>query len=124
SFNVIPVQPVTETLVAWSGTAQYVAASQTFAPVVLHVTDAFGDAVAGASVTFAEAFYGWTEPCAQQGSCPPGPLLTTQTAQATSGLDGSATLTPLNTNGVAGRLLVMAATGTYTTLSFELDAHP
>lgn len=124
SFNVIPVQPSTEAFAAWSGTAQYVNASRGFAPVVLHVTDAFGNPVAGASVTFAEAFYGWTGPCAQQGSCPPGPLLATQTPQATSGLDGGVTLAPINTNGVAGRLLVMAVTGTDTTLSFELDAHP
>lgn len=123
-FQVIPVQPSTEALVAWSGTAQSIAACEAFAPVVLHVTDAFGDPVAGASVTFAEGFYGWTEPCAQQGSCPSGPLLASQTAQATSGLDGAVTLAPLNTNGVAGRLLVMAVTGTNTTLSFELDAHP
>jgi hypothetical protein len=124
SFSVIPVQPSTEALAAWSGTAQSVAASQAFAPVVLHVTDAFGDPVAGANVTFAEAFYGWTTPCAEPGNCPRAPLLATQTAQATSGLDGSVTLTPLNPNGVAGQLLVMAVTGTDTTLTFELDAHP
>jgi hypothetical protein len=124
NFSVIPVQPSTEALEAWSGTAQYVAASQTFTPVVLHVTDAFGDPVAGANVTFAQAFYGWTEKCAQQGSCPPGPLLATQSAQATSELDGGVTLTPMNTNGMAGRLLVMTVTGTDTTLSFELDVHP
>ena len=124
TFAVIPVQPATEELVAWSGTAQYVAADQAFAPVVLHVTDAFDDPVAGANVTFAEALYGWTDPCSQQGSCPPGPLLAKQTAQATSGLDGSVTLSPLDANGVAGRLLVMAVTGTDATLSFELDALP
>jgi hypothetical protein len=86
--------------------------------------DAFGDPVAGASVTFAEAFYGWTEPCAQQVSCPPGPLLGTATAQVTSGPDGLVTLTPLQPNGVPGQLLVMAVTGTDTTLNFELVAHP
>jgi hypothetical protein len=124
SLNVIPVQPSTEALVAWSGTAQDIAAGQAFAPVVLHVTDGFGDPVAGANVTFAEAFYGWTEPCAPQGSCPPGPLLATAAAQATSGMDGSVTLTPLQPADVPGQLLVMAVTGTGTTLSFELDAHP
>lgn len=124
SFNVIPVQPMTEGLVAWTGTTQYVAASQTFQPVVLHVTDAFGDPVAGAAVTFAEAFYGWTEPCPAQGGCPPAPLLAQATVQAVSGIDGSVTLTPPAANGEAGRLLVTAVTGTNTTLSFELDAHP
>ena len=124
SFNVIPVQPLTEALVGWSGTTQYVAASQAFQPVVLHVTDAFGDPVAGAAVTFAEALYGWTEPCGAQGACPPAPLLAQQSVEATSGIDGSVTLTPLAANGQAGRLQVMAVTGTNATLSFELDAHP
>jgi hypothetical protein len=124
TLSMVPVQPSTEALTAWSGTAQYVAASQIFAPVVLHVIDAFGDSVAGANVTFAEAYYGWTEPCALPGNCAPGPLLATQVTQAASGLDGSVTLTPLNPNGVAGKLLVMAVAGTDTTLSFELDAHP
>jgi hypothetical protein len=124
SFNVIPVQPSTEGLVAWSGTVQYVAASQAFSPVILHVVDGFGDPVAGASMTFAEAFYGWTETCAAAGSCPPAPLLAQQSVQATSGLDGSVMLAPLTMGGQAGRLLVMAAAGTSATLSFELDGHP
>jgi hypothetical protein len=47
--------------------------------------------------------------------------------QATSGIDGSVTLTPLSAGGLAGRVLVMAATGNSTlnsTLNFELDVHP
>jgi hypothetical protein len=101
-----------------------VAAGQTFAPVVLHVTDAFGNPVAGAGVLFAEAFYGWTQPCGVQGSCGPAPLIGQQMVQATSGLDGSVTLTPLNESGLAGQLEVTAITGTDTVLGFELDAHP
>jgi hypothetical protein len=124
SLNVIPVQPVTEALVGWSGTTQYVAAAQSFAPVVVHVVDAFGDPVAGKMVNFAEAFYGWTEPCPAEGNCPPAPLLGQQLVQAVSGFDGSATLVPLAANGLAGRLLVTASAGTNATLNFELDAHP
>lgn len=124
SLSVTPVQPATAGLVAWSGTAQYVGAGQAFAPVELRVVDAFGDPVAGATVTMAEAFYGWTEPCPSGTNCAPAPLLEQQMAQATSGLDGTVTLTPLPANGLAGRLLVTAVTGTSTTLSFELDAHP
>lgn len=124
SLNVIPVQPLTEGLVGWSGTTQYIQASQAFAPVVLHVVDAFGDPVAGAAVTFAEAFYGWTEVCPSGGDCAPAPLLAQQTVLTTSGIDGSVTLAPLQANAMAGRLLVTAVTVAGTTLNFELDAHP
>lgn len=123
-FQVIPVQPSTEGLVAWSGTQQYVAAGQGFAPVVLHVIDAFGNPVAGAAVTFEEAFFGWTGACPPQGSCPPAPQLAQAAVQATSGLDGSVTLTPLAPNGMAGRLKVTAVVGTSAVLNFEQDAHP
>jgi hypothetical protein len=44
--------------------------------------------------------------------------------QATSGVDGTVTLTPIAANGMAGRLLVTAVAGTNATLNFELDAHP
>jgi len=87
------------------------------------VTDAFGDPLAGATVTFAETLNGWTEPCPVQGVCAPAPILAQQTIQAISGIDGSVTLTPLSANDQAARLLVTAATGD-TTLNFELDAHP
>jgi len=124
SFHVIPVQLTTEKLVGWSGTAQYVAAGQTFAPMVLHVTDAFGDPVAGAEVTLAETFYGWTEPCGAQRSCGAAPVIAQQRVLAVSGLDGSVTKMPLSESSMAGRLVVMAITGTDTELEFELRAHP
>jgi hypothetical protein len=38
-------------------------------------------------------------------------------------MNGLATLTPLSGDGVAGRLLVLAATGD-ATLTFELEQHP
>jgi hypothetical protein len=122
-FTVTPVHPQDAALAPWSGTVQYISLSQPFAPVVLHVTDAFGDPLAGATVLFAETLDGWTEPCPAQGGCAAAPLLAQQMVQATSGIDGSVTLTPLSSQGLAARLLVMAATGD-TTLNFELDAHP
>ena len=124
AMQVIPVQPSTEGLIAWSGTQQYIPAGQSFAPVALHVIDAFGNAVAGATVTFEQAFWGWTEACPARGSCPPAPLLGQAAAQATSGLDGSVTLTPLVAYGMAGRLMVTAVVGTNAVMNFELDVHP
>ncbi|HTX42416.1 MAG TPA: IPT/TIG domain-containing protein [Acidobacteriaceae bacterium] len=124
NFTVTPVDPETAALVAWTGTEQYIPASQTFTPVVLHVTDAFGDPLAGAGVTIAETLYGWTEPCPNQGSCAPAPILAQQTVQAASALDGSVTFTPLSANGLAARLIVIASAGAASILNFELDAHP
>ena len=94
TFTVTPVHPESAALAPWSGTTQYIYASQTFAPVVLHVTDAFGNPLAGATVTFAETLDGWTEPCPTQGKCDPAPVLAQQSVQAISGIDGSVTLTP------------------------------
>ena len=118
-----PVHPEDAALAPWSGTVQYVSLSQGFAPVMLQVTDAFGNPLAGAAVLFAETLYGWTEPCPAQGRCAAAPVLGQQMVQAASGIDGSVTLTPLSPEGLAARLLVTAATGDET-LSFELDAHP
>lgn len=87
------------------------------------MTDAFGDPLAGAMVTFAEVLDGWIEPCPAQGDCAPPPVLAQQTVQAISGIDGSVTLTPLSANDQAARLLMTAATGD-AALNFELDAHP
>ncbi len=123
TFTVTPVDLQTVALAPWSGTSQYIAESQNFAPVVLHVTDAFGNPVAGAGVVFYETLDGWTEPCGIDGPCAPAPVLAQQTVQAISGLDGSVTLTPLSQNGLAGRLMVTAA-NSGGALNFELDAHP
>lgn len=124
NFTVTPVDPETAALVAWSGTAQYIPASQAFTPVELHIIDAFGDPLVGASVTIAETLYGWTEPCPNHGSCPLAPVLGQQTVQANSAIDGSVTLTPLSAGGLAARLMVTASAGTGSILNFELDAHP
>ncbi len=123
TFTVTPVHPETAALAAWSGTSQYIPASQAFAPVSMRVTDQFAHPLAGASVTFAEMLFGWTEPCSVQGTCPAPPVLSQQIVQTVSGIDGLVTLTPLSGKGQAARLLVMAATGN-ATLTFELDQHP
>jgi len=121
--TITPVHPLNAALAPWSGTVQYISASQNFAPLVLRVTDAFGHSLAGATVTFAETLDGWTEPCPTQGDCPSPPVLAQQVFETTSAVDGSVTLTPLSPNGQASRLLVGATTGN-ATLNFELDAHP
>lgn len=124
TFTIIPVHPETAVLAAWSGTVQYISRSESFAPLTLLVTDAFGHPLAGATVTFAEKLVAWTAPCQLDESCVAGPTLGEQVVQATSGLDGRVTLTPIAANGLASRLMVAAMTGGTSTLSFELDVHP
>ncbi|MGA7521625.1 MAG: IPT/TIG domain-containing protein [Acidobacteriaceae bacterium] len=124
TFTVIPVDPGTAVLAAWSGTVQYISRSESFAPVTLLVRDAFGHPLAGATVTIAERLVGWTAPCQSDESCVTGPTLGEQVVQATSGLDGTVTITPIAPNGQASQLLGTAMTGGTSTLSFELDAHP
>jgi hypothetical protein len=123
TFTVTPVHPESAALAPWSGTVQYISASQSFVPVVLHVTDAFGDPLAGATVTFAETLFGWTEPCPPQGNCAAAPILAQQMLDTVSGVDGSVALTPIAADGLSARLLVTAVTGN-ARLDFELDAHP
>jgi hypothetical protein len=123
TFTVTPVHPETAALAPWSGTLQSIAAGQTFAPVMLRVTDAFGHPLAGASITFAEMLVAWTQPCPVQGTCPPAPVLAREIVCVSSDIGGLATLRPLSGNGAPARLLIMAATGN-ATLSFELDQHP
>jgi IPT/TIG domain len=123
-LTVIPVHPETAVLAAWSGTVQYISRSETFAPVTLLVTDAFGHPLVGAAVTVAEKLVGWTAPCPDDESCIAGPTFGEQVVQATSALDGTVTISPILCDGLASRLLVTAMTGGSSTLSFELDAHP
>ncbi|HEX3986513.1 MAG TPA: IPT/TIG domain-containing protein [Acidobacteriaceae bacterium] len=124
TFTVIPVHPETAVLSAWMGTVQFIARSESFAPVSLLVTDAFGHPLVGATVTIAERLAAWTAPCPNDESCVEGPTLGEQVVQATSGLDGTVTITPLAPNGQASRLAVTAITGGTSSFGFELDAHP
>jgi hypothetical protein len=124
TFTVISVHPETAVLTAWSGTVQYISRSESFAPVTLLVTDAFGHPLDGATVTFGEKLVGWTAPCANNEDCVAGPTLGEQVVQATSGLDGTVTIAPIASCGLASRLVVTAMTGGISTVSLELDAHP
>ena len=124
AFQVIPVQPSTEALIAWSGANQYIPEGQGFGPVVLRVVDAFGNPVAGAGVAVSQALYGWTEPCPPESRCPAPPLLAQQTGTETSGLDGLVTVTPLSAGNLAGRLVLTATAGTAASVNVELEAYP
>jgi hypothetical protein len=123
-FNVVAVHTQTAQLVAESGTIQTIAATASFSPVILEVTDAIGHPMAGAAVTFYETIDAWTPPCPAQGACPPAPVLEQASPQVISGADGTVTLMPLSIAGEPARLLVTAVAGGSATLTFELDKHP
>ncbi|MGB7136152.1 MAG: IPT/TIG domain-containing protein [Acidobacteriaceae bacterium] len=123
AFTVISIHMETAALAAWSGTEQWIGVAGTFAPVVLKVTDAFGHPLAGAAVTFYETLDGWTEPCAGTEACAAAPVLGQASMTATSGIDGLVTLAPLEPQGMAARLHLLAVTGE-ATLAVELNAGP
>jgi hypothetical protein len=53
-----------------------------------------------------------------------GALLATQTASATSALDGSVTFAPASLAGVATNLLGLAVTGNTASVSVAVERHP
>lgn len=127
-FNVVSVSPATALLVPIAGATQQIPATESFAPVVLEVTDPAGDPLTGAVVTVYETLDAWTPVCASGSSCPPAPLLAQQTVQLTSGADGVVTFTPVSSltgdTNQAVRLHITAVTGASSALNFEMDRYP
>ncbi|HET8636769.1 MAG TPA: IPT/TIG domain-containing protein [Acidobacteriaceae bacterium] len=123
-FNVVSVSPVTALLQPIAGVAQNVPAGTPFTPVVLEVTDAAGDPLAGAVVTFYETLDAWTQPCSAEAFCPPAPLIQQTTVQAVSAQDGTVVLNPISGSGDAVRLYITAVTGSSGLLNFKLEQHP
>lgn len=127
-FNVISVPAAALQIAPIAGIAQNIAATQTFTPVTLEVTDAMGDPVAGAVVTFYETLDAWIPACSPQAVCPPAPMMQQQTIQLISGSDGTVVLNPIS-GPVSGpdqpvRLYVTAVAGSTGLLNFELQQFP
>ncbi|HUY80182.1 MAG TPA: IPT/TIG domain-containing protein [Acidobacteriaceae bacterium] len=123
-FNVVSVAPATAQLSPISGIAQNIPVGQPFSPVVLQVTDSFGNPLAGAIVTVYETLDAWTPACSAQATCPPAPLIQQQTLQLTSGADGTVTLNPISASGQPDRLHITAVTGSSAMLNFVLTQYP
>jgi hypothetical protein len=83
-----------------------------------------GNPMAGGSVSLYQSLYAWAPPCPTHGVCPPAPLLATQTASATSALDGAVTFLPASLPGVATNLVALAASGNASTLTIAIEQHP
>lgn len=123
-FNVVSVAPTNAQLTPISGIAQNIPAGQPFSPIVLQVTDATGNPLAGAIVTLYQTLDAWTPACSPEAVCPPAPLIGQQTVQLTSGADGAVTLNPLSGSGQPVRLYITAVTGSSAMLNFALTQYP
>jgi IPT/TIG domain len=124
SFVALGARPEYAWLEPVSGVAQVLSASGTPGVVTLRVRDMNGNPMAGGSVMLYQSLYAWTPPCPPHGRCAQVPLLATQTATATSALDGTVTFAPTSISGVATSLVALAATGNSSTLTITVEQHP
>jgi hypothetical protein len=112
SFAAITVDPSAWRLVVVSGAGQVVGSSATFAPVVVMVTDAGGNPVAGAAVTIHQTVDAAEMPCPARGPCPIAPMLAASTAAAVSDSNGLVNVTPMQFAGTAEVTNIAVAAGT------------
>jgi hypothetical protein len=124
AFNVIGARPEYATLVAVSGTSQTLAASATPSQIVLRVFDMDGNPMAGGTVALYQALYAFTPPCEPHAICAPGVLLSSQSATATSAIDGSVSFAPASIPGVASSLVGIAATGNAASVGVAIEQRP
>jgi IPT/TIG domain. len=107
-----------------SGAGQSVGAAEVLAPLVLRVTDAAGDAVAGAVVEIHQTVEAWQGPCPDRGRCPVPPDESAQVSSTTSDANGLVAVSPLQVAGAAEITDVVAATGTQGFVSLSLQKEP
>jgi hypothetical protein len=124
TFSALGARPEYATIEAVSGVTQSMAVSGTPGPITMRVLDMDGNPMAAGAVTLYQALYAWAPPCPPHGRCAQPELLATQTATATSALDGTVTFTPASLPGVASDMLGVAATGNAGTLNVFVEQHP
>lgn len=124
SFAAQGVDPADWRIEVVSGAGQSVGAESVLAPVLLRVTDAAGDSVAGAAVEIHQTIDAWQGPCPDRGRCPVPPDDSAQVLSATSDIDGLITVVPLQLAGVAEVTNLVAATGTQGFVSLSLQKQP
>ena len=124
AFSAIGARPEYATLVAVSGASQTLSVAGIPAQITLRLLDMDGSPMAAGTVSLYQTLYAWAPPCPAHGVCPPSNLLATQTASATSALDGTVTFIPATLPGVATNMLALAASGNTSTLSIAVEQHP
>jgi hypothetical protein len=124
SFSAIGARPEYATMQAVSGTTQNLSVEGTPAPITLRLLDMDGNTMAAGTVSLYQDLYAWAPACGAHSVCPPSNLLATQTATATSALDGTVTFTPATMPGVATDLVGLAASGNTATIGIAIEQHP
>ena len=124
TFTAMGARPEYASLEAVSGTTQNLSTADTAGQITMRVLDMNGNPMAGGTVTFYQALYAWTPPCAPHTVCVQGALLATQAGVAASALDGTVTFAPGVLPGVATRLVGLAVTGNAGTLPVAIEQHP
>jgi hypothetical protein len=124
SFSAYGARPEYALLVPISGASQVLAASGTPSQIALRLLDMDGNPMAGGTVALYQALYAWSPPCSPHTICAQGALLATQSATATSAIDGSVTFVPVSLPGVATNLLGIAASGYTATFEIAVEQHP
>jgi hypothetical protein len=124
AFNAFGSRPEYALLAPVSGTAQSLSMQSTPSQITLRLLDMAGNPMAGGSVALYQALYAWSPPCAAHGVCDPAPLLATQSATATSAIDGAVAFVPATLPGVATNLFGLAASGIAASVSITVEQHP
>ncbi len=107
-----------------SGTSQTLAVSATPALIALRLFDMNGNPMAGGTVAIYQAVYAWAPHCGTHTACPPSALLATQTATATSAIDGSVSFSPATLPAAATTLQAIAVSGNTATVPIAIEQHP
>jgi hypothetical protein len=124
AFTAYGERPEYAILKAVSGTSQSLGASGTPGEIVLRLLDIDGNPMAGGTVALYQALYAWTPPCAPPAVCAQGALLATQSATATSAVDGTVIFAAASLPGVATNLAGLAASGSTATVNIAIEQDP
>lgn len=124
TFTTQGVDPADLRLVVTSGAGQSVHAADTLAPIVMQVTDAAGDPVAGAVVQIHQTVDAWQMVCPDRGRCPVAPVYGSSASSVTSDANGLITVSPMQVPGVAEVTNIAAATGTQGFISLAVQKQP
>jgi hypothetical protein len=124
TYTAFGARPEYATLHAVSGTTQSLSVSGTASQITLRVLDMDGNPMAGGTVTLYQALYAWASACSTHGRCDQNELLATESATATSALDGSVTFSPASLADVATNMTGIAVTGDTSSVNIAIEQHP